>query len=303
LHTERITVQSATIDVNFLSWSPLTTASKAALAYDQATTHGGQFPYQRAALNRELKYGLVNDCLTDVVIYGGPNGAAIRQAAEEALCDTLGGRYDGADCSVSHEEVPGALAFITESLGSKLLIDAILEVWADAENSRDNEMKTRVAHALAAARIMYLMANQLPLLDGAAPAAGHADGAAALEPTTGRSTGDVLDLLSGLYRLKPPGTPPPTVVAFSDPNDLLSYRIVPDRLTGTLKDVRIVNVVVSNDATYFNYVERPDTAHCGYSGNPHVLGMIAGGYEAGKAAVPVPALVGRACPDFINLDR
>jgi hypothetical protein len=302
LRTERITVQSATIDVKFLSWSPLTAASKEAMAYDRATANGGEYPYVRAALNRELKYGLVNDCLTDVVTYGGPSGSTIRHAAEEAVCDTLGGRYDGEDCDIAREEVPGALAFITESLGSKLLFDAILEVWADGENSGDRHMKERVAHGLAATRMMYLMANQLALLDHAGPAAGRG-GAAAARPTTGRTTGDVFDLLAGLHRQAPSGTPPLTLVAFSDPNDLLSYRIVPRHLGRVSKDVRVVNVVVSNDTTYFNYVERPDNAHCGYSGNPHVLGMVARGYRAGKRQPEYPVLETRTCPDFITIDR
>ena len=53
----------------FLSWSLLTAPYKAALAYDGSTIKGSGI---RATLNRELKDGLVNDCLTDVVVYSGP---------------------------------------------------------------------------------------------------------------------------------------------------------------------------------------------------------------------------------------
>ncbi len=59
-----------------------------------------------------------------------------------------------------------------------------------------------------------------------------------------------------------------TVVAFSDPNDLLSYRVAPSHLAGSLRVFRIVNVIVSNDTTCFNDVERPGKAHCGYARNP-----------------------------------
>ena len=95
-----------------------------------------------------------------------------------------------------------------------------------------------------------------------------------------------------------PTAKPMTVVAFSDPNDLLSYRIIAGHLAGDLKDFRVVNVIVSNDTTYFKYVERPDTAHCGYTWNPYVFGMIARGYDAGKALPSVDGLTGGACPNF-----
>lgn len=301
LRTERIVVRSATIDVMFLSWSPITASSKATLSYDHSVDSGGEFPYARAFLNRELKHGLINDCMTDVVVYGGPNGAGIRLAAEEALCDALGGSYVGTDCSVPHGEAPGALAFITESLGSKLLFDAVLEVWADAQNSRDKTLFDRVAKSLAGTRMMYLMANQLPLLDVAGPMIGLVNGAPGPQrPTSGSSARDVFDLLSRLRAWTPSGTGPLTVVAFSDPNDLLSYRVVPRHLAGSLREFRIVNVIVSNDTTYFNYVERPDTAHCGYARNPHVLAMVARGYRAGKPLPSIPGLSG-PCPDLISM--
>jgi hypothetical protein len=301
LRTERIVVRSATIDVMFLSWSPITSPSKAALSYDHSVERGGEFPYARAFLNRELKHGLINDCMTDVVVYGGPNGAAIRLAAEEALCNALGGSYVGTDCSVPHGEAPGALAFIAESLGSKLLFDSVLEVWADAENGRDKAMFERVAKGLAGTRMIYLMANQLPLLDVAGPAIGFVNGAPGPQRrTSGSIARDVFDLLSRLRGWTPSGAAPMTVVAFSDPNDLLSYRVVPNHLAGSLREFRIVNVIVSNDTTYFNYVERPDKAHCGYARNPHVLSMIARGYQAGKSLPPIPGLqIG--CPDFISM--
>ena len=199
---------------------------------------GGEFPYARAFLNRELKHGLINDCMTDVVVYGGPNGAAIRLAAEEALCNALGGSYVGADCSVPHGEAPGALAFIAESLGSKLLFDAVLEVWSDAENGRDKAVFERVAKGLAGTRMIYMMANQLPLLDVAGPAIGFVNGAPGPQrPTSGSIARDVFDLLSRLRAWTPSGAGPMTVVAFSDPNDLLSYRVVPSHLAGSLKRV------------------------------------------------------------------
>ena len=136
---------------------------------------------------------------------------------------------EGTDCSVPPGEAPAALAFVTESLGSKLLFDAVLEVWADAENGRDKALFDRVAKSLAGTRMIYMMANQLPLLDAAGPAIGLCERSARpRRRTSGSIARDVFDLLSRLRGWTPSGTGPMTVVAFSDPNDLLSYRVVPE---------------------------------------------------------------------------
>lgn len=299
LRTDRIKLGSSTIDVMFLSWSPLTAPYKTALAYDHSTDYGGAFPYARAALNRELKRGLINDCMTDVVVYGGANGLTIRRAAEESVCEAMGGRSDGAACDVPDGRSPAALAFVTESLGSKLVFDAILSIWHAAEKSHDKAAVPRLATSLASIRMMYMVANQLPLLDVAGTSMADRALEAVLEtPLTHGHSRDVFDLISRARRHAAPTVKPMTVVAFSDPNDLLSYRIVPGHLAGDLKDFRVVNVIVSNATTYFKYVERPDTAHCGYTWNPYVFGMIAKGYDPGKALPSAVGLVGGVCPNF-----
>lgn len=299
LRTDRIELGSSTIDVMFLTWSPLTAPYKSALAYDHSTQYGGAFPYTRAALNRELKRGLINDCMTDVVVYGGANGLTIRRAAEESVCEAMGGRIGGATCNVPDGASPAALAFVTESLGSKLVFDAILSIWAAAEKSDDKTAIPRLATSLASTRMMYMVANQLPLLDVAGTSTADRALEAVLErPLAHGHSRDVFDLISRARRHAAPTARPMTVVAFSDPNDLLSYRIVAGHLAGDLKDFRVVNVIVSNDTTYFKYVERPDTAHCGYTWNPYVFGMMAKGYDAAKAMPSVVGLAGGACPNF-----
>jgi hypothetical protein len=294
LTTVRISTPGAPIDVMFLTWSPLTAPYKAHLAVDAV-----EVPYTRAMLNRELKLGLVNDCLIDVVVYSGPNGNDIRQAMNEAVCGALGGRFAGESCDVPAGESPAALALVTESLGSKLLFDAVVTIWNAAEASPDKTAIDRVAHSLAAIKVMYMLANQVPLLD----AAGSMALEKALDPMPVEqkihgSTHAAFSLLSKA-RTRAPAMRPITVVAFSDPNDLLSYRIVPAHLAENVKEFRVVNVLVSNGATYFAYVERPDTAHCGYPWNPYVFGMLARGYQAGKPLPSVAGPPGGSCPNYL----
>jgi hypothetical protein len=188
---------------------------------------------------------------------------------------------------------------VTESLGSKLLFDAIMEVWTVAEKSADKTAVDRVAKGLANTKMMYMVANQLPLLDAAGTeTTGALWDASPRQPAARGNTRNVFDLFSRARRTAAQTIEPMTMVAFSDPNDLLSYRIVPGHLAGNLKDFRIVNVIVSNDKTYFDFVERPDTAHCGYTWNPHVLGLLAKGYDAGKALPSVSGLPAEGCPSF-----
>ncbi len=87
-------------------------------------------------------------------------------------------------------------------------------------------------------------------------------------------SGDSLSKLIAMKRNRPSffALPPPRVIAFTDPNDLLSYILVP------AKDVvkyDVVDVVVSNEKTYLGFLERPDTAHIGYQTNPAVVKLIA----------------------------
>jgi hypothetical protein len=67
-----------------------------------------------------------------------------------------------------------------------------------------------------------------------------------------------------------------TVVAFIDPNDLLSFRLVPRSDRG-----RVINFVVSNDVTYLGYAELPTTAHCNYIRNGYVMRAVVFGYAGG----------------------
>ena len=143
-----------------------------------------------------------------------------------------------------------------------------------------------------------MLSNQVPLLDSAGSVAVN-DALEGAPPNIQTSAGDMFGLLSRARGLALPASGPMTVVAFSDPNDLLSYRIIPARLGEDMKEFRVINVLVSNDTTYFGYVERPDTAHCGYPWNPYVFGMLARGYQAGKALPSVAGMSGGTCPNYI----
>ena len=119
--------------------------------------------------------------------------------------------------------------------------------------------------------LVFMNANQLPILGLADQNVSQPPPEFAAEPIP------VDPLKRYLTARRQQGLAALTVVAFTDPNDLLSYRLLPSKYAG--ENVLIADVLVSNTKTYFGLVSRPDTAHLGYSTNPDVARFIACGHE------------------------
>ena len=84
-------------------------------------------------MNGMLKTKLINDCLSDAVVYGGQHGDPIRAAMKLAVCRELGGTpAAGRPCDFSGAELDRPIAVITESLGSKILFDAARAIYEEA---------------------------------------------------------------------------------------------------------------------------------------------------------------------------
>lgn len=271
------------LTVTFLVWSPMTQAYKASLRFDAPGANGdAAFPYTRATLNGDLKTSLMNDCLPDAVVYAGSNGDAIRGAMQHAVCNFLGGVIiDGAAgkaCDLSGANLDRPTAIVTESLGSKFVFDAVRTLWNHEQTAAARG--SGLARRLAAVSIVYLVSNQIPLLDIANPIA-----------TARSSLGRFIAIRN--QRRAEARSPPLKIVDFSDPNDLLTYRLLPAMLD--LQGAELINATVSNDDTWIGLFERPDTAHCGYAWNRAVISMIANGYRAGEVITAAPPLKGGQC--------
>ena len=283
------------VNISFFVWSPLTSRHKSALI------EAHPFP-ERADFNVGLKVGLMNDCLADAVIYSGTNGHPIRKAMMSAICEAIGGvprelspaRLDEIDCDTTNSPPDRPLVFVTESLGSKMLFDAVRKLWA-AAGSKSESARANLTRRLASLDIMFMVANQIPLLDQANPIRRG-------DPTKPYSSGvdDVVSIINeARSSLRAKGqrvsSEPISIVAFSDPNDLLSYRW--QRKDAEITQARLINVFVSNDWTYFGSVERPDTAHCGYASNKYVIGLIARGFSGGP---DLPEAGASSAPQCLN---
>jgi hypothetical protein len=292
--------KAQTLSVTFILWSPMTAVWKTQLPEDSPGADPERsFPYRRASLNNTLKTQLMNDCLADAVVYSGVNGDAIRTQMQQVVCASLGGKWTaGKPCDFAGSPLPRPLAIVTESLGSKFLFDAVRAIWANASEGSDQQ--AALAERLATIDVVYLLANQLPILDTAGTVPGTTQGrlpltAPAADGTSAPSSlGEFLGILKqARSKVSRTSVPPPTVVAFTDPNDLLSYRLLPN-MVGT-PTATLINVMVSNDVTYFNWLEDPLTAHCGYAWNPNVISLVALGYQAGRPIPSVPKLPSNQC--------
>ncbi|UEX77309.1 hypothetical protein [Sediminicurvatus halobius] len=253
-------------------WSPFTAERKRGLCYDStadgsepvgscAITDGAPatLPVRRAPFNSGLKASLLNDCLADAVIYAGEAGDELRDQVAQAVVRALAGAAAAPmateQASLLAQERRNPLFFISESLGSRILFDALRQLQIELADGPAALQATR-----ARTRQVFMVANQIPILDLARPE-GDED---SLQRFARGPEGEF-----GLEGPLP-------IVAFSDPNDLLSYTLHGSRYEHDDKLV-IQDVLYSNAYTFLWFAERPTLAHTAYLEQPPLLEIIACG--------------------------
>jgi len=278
------------VELVLLRWGSHVDAARASLDYDnhragpdapEADPEVGAHP-QRGRFMADIRAELMNRCLIDAVVYGGSAGDPIRDGMRRALCTALGGQpgatlggTPGAPaarlvCRIGRT-APVPTVLLPESLGATILFEAF--------NALDRSAP--LSAALSDVRGIYLLSNQYPLLSLANPADPGTPGFATAAAARAPGAGPIVTFLdryapaAGL-RIAETGTPDPGValVAISDPNDVLSYRIHPRQMQG---QARVANVLVSNTATVLGLFANPARAHSGYR-RAQVFTVIAGGW-------------------------
>ncbi len=268
-----------------LVWAEITAREKRVLEYDTS----GRYQSRRASVNHTAKEFL-NDRISDPLIYVGDSHLKILQSVDQAMCWTL---------YVDWNELPDRAAqvcdrhkvasvddlkgyqwvVITHSLGSRIVIDTmefqarviLKQFQSEADAGRRNKAQELLDSWKDQTIQVYMLANQLPLLQ------------------LGRKEPEVVGQIEAYCR--PDGAhyaerivKELQVVAFSDPNDLLSYAIPPayadehmdSRLCPTVVNVS-VNVVPTIDLFKVGQVADPLGAHTEYDNNQRVLGLMARG--------------------------
>jgi len=271
----RSTVESKAGTFRFVGmvWSPLTKPLKKQLCYDQTVKSelcdgSPPYPAKRAGLNASFKDTLLNDCLADALIYQGKAQLDIKRRMKEALLAAT------AERSGTSTDTP--LVVVSESLGSKVLFDTLADMVEEPESSLAARTAQRTIGRLA---IIFMNANQIPILSLAEQTLPDASLREATQPVDSlqkllrERPRSLLERAGSIERL--------VIVAFTDPNDLLSYVLPPERYRD--EGVQVVNVLVSNEPTLLGKIERPDTAHRGYSANPDVPSLMSCGVPKSEA--------------------
>lgn len=210
--------------------------------------------------NSFIKQQIMNWGFADSVIALGPLRTYFRRAMNLA--------FDHASCfddkDIEHQE----FVVIAESLGSFVVLDAFNNLFEDSNSAEQVGLRTMD---------LYFFSNQFALLE-----LGRIDGVPAqteegraLAASIGGPT--PIDLLkrwaqSGRITAKLAGEArPKQILAFSDPSDILTYRVPKLRDPNGNDIALVVNLYDRNEWNWFGLFAVPTTAHLGHSRNPAVL--------------------------------
>ena len=276
-----------------LAWSRLSLPEKALLRFDTS----GEIDFRRATINRKLKE-FTNDTTPDPIIYLGSSRQLILAAFAQSFCwmatqywqdlpkegeHVCRGLGDAHVDNIEHDDY----VVISHSLGSRITIDGFQRV-ADmlehpekyrslAQDEQTNSMPVSVATSKAIIALrekhvpVFMLSNQLPLLQlGRELPEVVGQKAAYCKPEGAHYTERMLTNTS--------------IIAFSDPNDLLSYGI-PNQFSEKYLDSRLcpsitnvtINVAKIIDAFDIKGFANPLEAHVGYFIDDRVVALIANG--------------------------
>jgi hypothetical protein len=305
VYKREVHVDNSTVNIAAIVWSPILTPLKEGLCYDQSVKTGvcasgderpdflkediksPEYVEQRATLNKAGKDSIMNDCLADAVAYQGQSREEIsRQMQEAILFAALPG-----ETTLTPEELrkeaakrDAPLVMFTSSLGSKVGFDAL-----DALSKIEGNDKAAARGTVRRTINIFMAANQIPILQ-------LADQTLSIGPDKATMVGTPDDSLTrllhqyradvqnyrGQKRLLQSTTQPlaqPTIVVLSDPNDILSYSL---RNYSHRPSYVTVDVVVSNDKTWFGLLENPLSAHRDYLVQPNISDIVVNGYQVQK---------------------
>ena len=266
-----------------LTWSAIIEKEKEQIAYDNS----GKYAHNRADLNNTMKL-FINNHAPDPMIYYGDSREEIILSVSQSLCWMFLGDWnelnqtqdnfcDNQKLQLHHGIKKDNFSIVTHSLGSRIIIDSLQWVAEKVSLAKKEDLSSRpnVAKMLDAFRdeeiSIYMLANQLPLLQ--------------LGREKPKVTNQINDYCreSGQHwndrlfkQLE--------IIAFSDPNDLLSYSI-PPKFSREKLDSRIcpqitnIEINVADVTSLFGIgdIANPAAAHNGYDNDDQVIRLIAHG--------------------------
>jgi hypothetical protein len=268
-----------------LTWSEITRQEKSLLDFDTS----GEYQFRRAAINGMLKK-FSNDTGPDPIIYLGQSRVPILAAFAQSFCwmatqnwEDLpkSGKHACLGLNDSHADHidKDNYVIISHSLGSRIAIDGMQRIASMLASPQKyipaNQkfiLSTNAIQALQNKRIpIFMLSNQLPMLQLGREL-----------PEVAGQEANYCDPKGADYKKRMVSET--GIIAFSDPNDLLSYGIPPgfaekyidSRLCAKITNVNI-NIAKVMDAFGMTDLANPMQAHVGYDQDDRVVAMIAKG--------------------------
>jgi hypothetical protein len=245
--------------------------------------------------NRDLKSNLMDWGFADAVLALGPTQQILYAGIRELLIQSL--QSAGVDLSTANPQDSGPeYFFITHSLGSYLALATLDSDWLGAKGAElpqfaeTDQQKSAANYFSAHTAGFYFLANQIELLELARVApldpqstppcpVSTTSEASATEATSSATTptGPAAPASIShwqcqrqIYLLqRSTASPKPQIIAWSDPNDLLSWYVP------AIAGVHVVNLSVRNAAFRIPpFLVSPTGAHANYAENRTILRTI-----------------------------
>ncbi|MDP1666828.1 MAG: hypothetical protein Q8L79_17095 [Methylobacter sp.] len=263
-----------------LTWSVITAKQKEVLAYDNS----GEYSFRRTEANNLLKK-FTNDAGPDSIMYLGASKEDILVSFSQSLCWMTKSNWDSLPdnmtqaCSFNDDTAAANIridqyAFVSHSLGSRIIIDGMQHI-ATLMDKRDADF----TEALKNKEIpIYMLSNQLPMLQLGCKL-----------PDISNQKDAYCQSSGSQYNQRMLSKMP--IIAFSDPNDVLSYAI-PHGFVDKYFDSRLcidvtninINIATIFDAFSIGKLANPVDAHIGYDTDDRVVALIAKGIGNKNAA-------------------
>lgn len=223
-------------------------------------------------LNRKLKVNLMDWRFADALLGVGPMGDLLVEGVRQLLMKSVstGNAASAQITAKASAQLDPQAEYITisHSMGSYLIFSALQHGGQDgAPESADAERQRVFDYLLGHLTQAYFFANQIPLLELAR--LGTADEAKRMLDLKHWAAERRNVVASGAL---PATDPLAQIVAWSDPNDLLTWYLGEDFERWQAADgVKVANRRVKNARHWFWIVEGPTSAHDDYAKNREVI--------------------------------
>lgn len=217
-------------------------------------------PAHAALINRKIKNNLLDWGFSDALLAVGNLQPLLLEGIRQLILKSVD------NSKATGQRLPQEFAVVTHSLGSYLIF-AALDVSSAASNSPEvHQWQTKFNYVLSRTPIVYFFANQLRLLELANLGAkenmiDHLNTWAQLR----------LDYLFSQTHSTAGTTAPAKIVAWSDPSDLLTWRVPEFDSSSGQKLIHVENRKIKNSFDWFGVIEGPTRAHDNYASQKKIV--------------------------------